>query len=269
MSEMQVCRLAGNIGAEVAGLSVEGVDDAMMAELKRLLGLHVVLVFPGQHLDPDAQIAFATRWGVPHQLPGTSGVATLDSTERADRRPRANAWHSDMSWARETPYVTLLQGVTIPSVGGDTIFANQCAAYDSLPEQLRTRVDGISAEHERPEGTARRRGMLRAAPGPSVHPVVRTIPETGRRALFVNPAFTRRVCGLDERAGQQLLRQLAWFATRPEVCYRHRWTTGDLVVWDNRCALHYAVADYDEPRLMRRVTVRDPALGSGATARSA
>ncbi len=226
------------------------VDDAVLVELRQLVGQHAVIVIPGQQLSTDDEIGFASRWGLPISLPGRSPVLTLDSTEARRAPPQGGGWHSDMSWAQATPYVTQLYGITIPALGGDTIIANECAAYDSLPDHLRERIIGLSAEHCHPNPPGR------FASGVAVHPMVRVIPESGRRALFVNPAFTQRIVGLTEDESRRLLWMLYRFATRPEVTYRHRWTPGDLVVWDNRCVLHYAIHDYTEPRLLHRVTVQ-------------
>ena len=250
MADLEARKLTGNCAVEVKGLDVRDIDDEAVAELRALVGEHCAVVLPGQHLTNDDEIAFAARWGRPHARPGHSGVATIDAEQRPSKT--SGAWHSDMSWAPVTPYATFLHAVTIPPVGGDTMFANQYAAYESLPEQLRQRISGLTAEHRHPNPPGR------FAAGSSTHPLVRTIPETGRTALFVNPAFVRRIEGLDEVESRKLLFMLMRFATRPEVTYRHQWSPGDLLVWDNRSTLHYAVADYDEPRVMHRVTVREP-----------
>jgi taurine dioxygenase len=252
MSDLENRRLAGNCAVEVHGLDARTIDDATFAKLRILVGQHAAVVLPGQQLSADDEIAFASRWGVPHARPGRSPIIGLDSTDTRRAQPQGGGWHSDLSWAPSTPYATLLYALTIPDVGGDTILANQCAAYDALPEQLRQRVDGLSAEHRHPNPPGK------FAEGTSVHPVVRVIPESGRRALFVNPAFTQRLCGIDENQSRRLLWQLYRIATRPEVTYRHHWTPGDVLVWDNRCVLHYAIHDYTEPRLMHRITVHAP-----------
>ena len=228
------------------------VDDAALIELRQLVGQHGVIVVPGQQLTTDDEIRFASKWGVPIARPGRSALLALDSTERPGSRPQGGGWHSDMSWASVTPYATLLYGVTIPDVGGDTIIANECAAYDSLPEQLRERIAGLTAEHRHPNPPGK------FAAGATSHPVVRVIPESGRRALFVNPAFTQQILGVNADEGRRLLWRLYRYATRPEVTYRHHWVPGDLLVWDNRCVLHYAIHDHSEPRLLHRITVQDP-----------
>jgi len=250
MAPLPFRRLAGNCGVEVPGMDVRAVDDTTMGELRDLVARHAVVVLPRQHLEPEDEIAFASRWGVPHSRPGHSPIIALDSTDTRRDRPRGGGWHSDMSWAPTTPYATLLHALTIPDVGGDTIIANQCAAYDSLPDRLRSQIEGRSAEHRHPNPPGR------FAAGTVVHPIVRVIPETGHRALFVNPAFTQRICDMSEPESRRVLWQLYRFATRPEVTYRHCWSAGDLVVWDNRCVVHYAIHDYTDPRLMHRITVK-------------
>ena len=256
MASLEVRRLAGNCGVEVAGVDVRTIDDATVGELRDLVAQYAVVILPGQRLDTEDEVGFASRWGVPHARPGRSPILGLDSTDTRRARPQGGGWHSDMSWARETPYATFLYALTIPDVGGDTIFANQCAAYDSLPERLRPQIEGRSAEHRHPNPPGRFAG------GTVVHPIVRVIPESGRSALFVNPAFTQQICDMSEEASRRVLWQLYRVATRPEVTYRHRWTTGDLVVWDNRCVLHYAIHDYTEPRLLHRITVHEPPTAS-------
>ena len=244
--------LAGNCGVEVRGVDIRTVDDETIGALRRFVGQHAAVVLPGQQLSRDDEVAFASRWGIPHGFGGRSPIVALDSTQSRRSRPQGGAWHSDMSWAPETPYATFLYALTIPEVGGDTIVANQCAAFDALPGELRDRIADLSAEHHHPNPPGRR------ASATAIHPVVRHIPENGRRSLFVNPAFTRRICGMDEPASRRLLWNLYRLATRPEVTYRHRWTPGDLLIWDNRCVLHYAIHDYTEPRLLHRITVQDP-----------
>jgi taurine dioxygenase len=243
-------RLAGNCGVEVRGLDVRTINDQTVSALRRLVAEHAALVLPGQELTRDDEEAFASRWGTPNTFGGRSPIVTLDSTQPRRARSQGGAWHSDMSWAPETPYATFLYALTIPEVGGDTIVANQCAAYDALPDELRERIADLSAEHHHPNPPGR------FASGTTIHPVVRRIPESGRRALFVNPAFTRRICGIDEQQSRRLLWNLYRLATRPEVTYRHRWTPGDLLIWDNRCVLHYAIHDYSDPRLLHRITVQ-------------
>jgi taurine dioxygenase len=243
-------RLAGNCGVEVRGVDVRTTDDETISALRRLVGQHAALVLPGQQLTRGDEETFASRWGTPQVLGGRSPIVTLDSTQSRRARPQGGAWHSDMSWAPETPYATFLYALTIPDVGGDTIVANQCAAHEALPGELRERIADLSAEHHHPDPPGR------FASGTAIHPVVRLIPESGRRALFVNPAFTRRICGMDEQASRRLLWNLYRLATRPEATYRHRWTPGDLLIWDNRCVLHYAIHDYTEPRLLHRITVQ-------------
>lgn len=252
MAGLESRRLAGNCGVEVRGIDVRTVDDDTLSELRGLVGQHAALVLPAQHLNSEDEVTFASRWGVPHALPGRSPVIALDSTESRRGRPQRGGWHSDMSWAPATPYATFLYALTIPGVGGDTIIANQCAAYDALPDAVRELVESRAAEHHHPNPPGR------FAVGTVVHPIVRVIPESGRSALFVNPAFTQRICGVSDQESRRLLWQLYRAATRPEVTYRHRWTAGDLLVWDNRCVLHYAIHDYTEPRLMHRITVREP-----------
>lgn len=254
MDERSVRLLAGNCGVEASGFDVRSVDDTSFAYLRRLVDDHCVVVLKGQRLDVGDELAFAARWGSPISAVHRTAVVTLDSP--ALKKDRAfGGWHSDMSWAPSTPYVSLLYALTIPSVGGDTLFANQRAAFEALPAQLRDRVESCDAIHRHPNPP----GAF--ASGTATHPVVRVVTQTGRRTLFVNPVFVERLVGLDEAQSRRVLGRVYLHATRPEFSYRHRWTAGDLVVWDNRTTMHYAVADYRERRVMHRITVHEPPTG--------
>ncbi len=249
------------------------------AELRRALAEHKVLVFPGQHLSPDELIAAGRLFGeltlahpvMPPIDPEHPEVLEIDATRsRTDPRYRDewenDTWHTDVSFMPDPPLGSLLAGVVIPPVGGDTAFADLQAAYDALSAPVRALVDGLEAEHdgssefaehlrELPDGgvwSGRRFTVLE----PVVHPVVRVHPETGRRGLFVNPTFTTRIVGVSRAESDALLRLLHEVATAPEHTYRHRWAAGDVVAWDNRATLHLGVRDYgDAHRVLHRVTI--------------
>jgi len=252
MNERIDHRLSGNCGVEAPGLDVRHLDASTVAWLRGLVDDHSVVVLRGQHLTPEEEIAFACRWGVPIGAPNRSPIVELDSPALTKGR-QFGGWHSDMSWSPMPPYVSLLYALVVPAVGGDTLFANQCAAYAALPSPLRDRIDNLRAVHRHPDPPGR------FAAGRSVHSIAPTIPDTGRRAIFVNPVFTAAIEAIDEQQSRRLLWRLFVHATRPEFTYRHRWSVGDLLVWDNRTTIHYAVADYRERRVMHRITVRQPA----------
>ena len=267
---MRIRRLNGALGARIEGVDLaRGADAATAARLQEAFDEHVVLVFPGQALDPAAQVAFTAHFGrpEPHPLRTRRAVEGHPEVLVLENRPglrgaRNDYWHSDISHAEAPPAATVLHAVKIPEGRGDTMFCNMYAAYERLSPGLRERLDGMRALHsaeatlERARAEASDALDIPSVPPPRAHPVVRTHPRTGRRALFVNPHFTIRFEDMTEAESRPLLDYLVGAATRPENVYRHRWETGDVVMWDNRCAMHYAVRDYDESmiRLMHRTT---------------
>jgi taurine dioxygenase len=176
-------------------------------------------------------------------------------------------WHSDCSYTERPTMASLLHAREVPSHGGDTQFASLLAAYEALSAPMRALLDGLSAVHDytlayetyfsRFDDRPPLSDEQRARVPPVVHPLVRVHPQSGRRALFLSPGFTRRIVELAPEESDALLGFLRTHVTRAEFVYRHRWQAGDLVMWDNRATLHCAVADYDmdEPRHMHRTSV--------------
>ena len=244
--------------------------DAAVVEFVRDAFLeHVVLVIRDQSLPPAAQIAFTRHFGAvePHPLGSRRGLPKFPELMVLENRPgkpgaRNDFWHSDISHAERPPAVSLLHALEIPEGRGDTMFCNMYAAYEQLSTGMRELLEKLSALHSG-EATARRNREaatdalpIADVPPPVAHPVVRTHPQTGRKALYVNPFFTQRFSDMSEAESAPILRFLYELATRAENVYRHRWARGDVLMWDNRCAMHYAIKDYDEhtPRLMHRTT---------------
>ncbi len=251
--------LSGALGARVDGIDLRDVDDAVMTELNAAFLDHCVLVFPGQQgLTPEEQVAFAGRWGKVHHmltpeacLDGNLAVLVLDFQ---GRKPPTDKWHSDVTMEECPPKATFLLGRTIPT-GGDTIFANQYLAYDALSDGMKKMLDGLNAIHDG-QNFAKAGGFDPSRFPSSLHPVVRTHPETGRKALFVNTTYTRHFENMTIEESQPLLDWLYDHSVQPNFTFRHHWTEGDLIMWDNRCLQHFAVADYgDQRRVMHRVTV--------------
>ena len=190
----------------------------------------------------------------------------------------AEAWHSDWSFLDPPPAGTLLYGKVIPPVGGDTLFANQYAAYDALPDAMKTRIAGLQGIHSARRGYApsgiygerdRGRSMSirysESAMATQLHPLVRHHPETGRPALFVNMGYTIGIEGMAEDEATPLLIELFTHQSKPEFIYRHRWTPGLLTLWDNRCVLHAATGGYQgHPRLLWRITIGERRDGQAA-----
>ena len=265
--------LAGAIGVEVQGVDLAGpIDEASFAEIRQCLLDHCILLWRGQGaLTPAQHVAFTARFGpvMEHPLKSRKGLDDYPDILVLENKPgrpgaRNDFWHSDISFAETPPLGSILKALTVPEGYGDTMFANMYAAYDGLSAGLKATLDSLFALHSG-EALQRRNAEspsdgqpITAVPPPARHPVVRTNPESGRKALFVNPWFTTRIDGwtADESAG--LLHHLYAEATRPENIYRHRWQAGDVLMWDNRSAMHYAVLDYDEtmPRLMHRTTAK-------------
>jgi taurine dioxygenase len=252
--------LSGALGARIDGVDLGApLGEATMARIKDAFLEYSVLVFSGQDkLTPAQQVAFAARWGEVHLMPtpekcldGNRAVLVLDTY---GERPVTDAWHSDVTMEETPPLGSFLLARTVP-VGGDTIFASQYLAYEALSDGMKRLLNGLFAVHNGDNFAAA--GNYDPATFPSsVHPVVRTHPETGRKALFVNPVYTSRFEGMTAAESRPLLDYLCAHAVQPNFTFRHHWTRGDLLMWDNRCLQHFAVADYgSSPRTMHRVTV--------------
>jgi taurine dioxygenase len=266
------------LGAEVLGLDLAlPIDDADFARLHRAHLVHHVLVFREQHITPAQQVAFSRRFGplqihVLRQFQLTAQPEVLVvSNIREHGQPiglgdAGHFWHSDLSYKDKPSLGSMLHAQELPAEGGDTLFANQHTAWERLPNHLKRAVEHAQAEHSylcryadlqkknpwRPNLTQAQIDEVR----PVVHPVVRTHPETGRRALFVSEHFTTRIVGLPEDESRDLLGQLFDHGTRPEHIYRHHWQPQDMVFWDNRSLMHLAAGcPEDQRRKLYRTTI--------------
>lgn len=271
------------LGAEIEGPDVSrGLDAADSRVIEQAVWDHVVVCLRGQSLSPAQLVAFGQGFGAlePHVLeqyhhPDHPEVLVLSNVVEGGK-PRGFSdagayWHSDLSYKAEPTKYTVLHAKEIPATGGDTLFVNGTAVYEALDDGLRDRVDGLRAihsyayRHELMIAKNRLRKPLTAAQQAAVpdvaHPAVRTHPDTGRKALYVNPGFTKGFEGLSDSDGEALLAALFDIALRPEFSYRHKWQLGDLLIWDNRCSMHLAAGGYgpDQRRVMHRVTVRGTA----------
>lgn len=267
---LEIAQLGAALGAEVRGADLsQPLDAASLAFVREAFLEHIVLVFRGQSLPPEAQVSFTEHFGAvePHPLasrPGLPGLPQLMVLQNKPGKPgaRNDFWHSDISHAEHPPAVSLLHALEVPAGRGDTMFCNMYAAFEQLSTGMRGMLEGLQALHSG-EATARRNReavtdaqLITEVPPPVAHPVVRTHPESGRKALYVNPFFTQRFTDMNEEESAPILKYLYEQATRPENIYRHHWAKGDVLMWDNRCAMHYAVKDYDEnmPRHLHRTT---------------
>jgi len=261
---MRVRRWAAPLGAVVEGLDVRRIDDATHREINSLFLQHHVLAFPAQVLGPEDQMRFAQRFGplVRHPYAGLERYPDIIELRNRGKAKDINQhWHSDMTYNEAPPKLTMLYAHETPTLGGDTAFSNQILAYAALSDGLRDVLDGLRALHSA-EGLAAVYGESPAAAPRAEHPVVRTHDESGARALYVCRAFTRRFAGWTREESAALLEHLFHHSVRPEFQARHVWKPGDLLMWDNRCLLHYAVHDHaDEARVIHRVQVEGPVPG--------
>ena len=263
--------LSPTIGAEITGLSfAEPIDDETFRQLHRALLEWKVIFVRQANLTPEQHHALGARWGELETHP----FIKLVTSHQSDEKPKVvrfekgegvtgyeNVWHSDVTW-RETPSLgSLLHAIEVPDVGGDTLFADMAAAYDCLDDDVKERIDGLVAVHDWWDNFGRgmkaeQRDALRPDFPAVEHPVVRTHPETGRKTLYVNAAFTQHIVGMDREESDQLLELLYRQAAYPEYQCRWRWTAGALAFWDNRATQHYASSDYwPKRRVMERITV--------------
>ena len=273
MAELSVRPLTAAIGAEIAGVDLRRplADEAVAAVRQALLD-HLVVFFRDQPLTDDEHLAFALRFG-PLAVPPLAtkyqdrpAVTVLDQV--SPKGEGADEWHSDNTFMDHPPLGSILRAVQLPPVGGDTCFASMYAAYEGLTPPMRTLVNGLHAVHDvtKPMRKAIAAGHTKLGLAemqekwpPVEHPVVVTHPETGRPALFVNRNSTTHLVGVSERENDALLPFLLDHVRSPEFQCRFHWEPDSIAFWDNRCVQHYAVADYEQRRVMRRVTIDGPA----------
>ena len=268
------------IGADVSGVDLARVDDALFARLKRALHEHLVLFFHDQALTPKQHMAFAGRFGrmeVHEVFTALAGHAEISVLEHdAARPPISDSWHSDVSYRLEPSMAGVLYAQHIPPRGGDTLWLSAYAAYEGLSPVLAEFLCGLSAEHDflqayggylggQQDGAERIRRAREETP-PVVHPLVVVHPVTGKRLLYANPTFTSRIVELSKKESDALLRHLFEHLLKPEYQVRLKWQANDVAMWDNRATQHYATGDYyPELRRMHRITVGgDQPTGVGA-----
>jgi len=246
---LDVGRLSGSLGAEIRGIPLEKVGPREAEAIKDLLIDHLVLFFPDQHLDPKTHIAFGRHFGKLEGHPNVVGSSELQELFelRASRGAIADEWHSDLTCQAQPSVLAILNMVKCPTVGGDTLWSNMYKAYDELSPPLKELCEGLTALHDaQPHG---RPDQM------AVHPVVRVHPVTGRKSLFVNEHFTRRIVELSHQESEVLLRHLTRWAANPRFTVRYHWAEGTIAMWDNRCTQHFVMDDFAEERIIQRVTV--------------
>jgi alpha-ketoglutarate-dependent taurine dioxygenase len=271
MPQLQITRIAGALGAEISGVDLAAdLDDSTVRAIRQALLDHLVVFFRDQELPPDRFLAFAKRFGTPSEYPLIKGIEGYPDIIKVAKLEDETVnfggiWHSDTSYLERPSMATLLVAREVPPFGGDTLFANMYLAYESLSEGLRRVLDGLKAVNSsaKADATRTREDRIKSDPTPqsrseflSEHPVVRTHPETGRKALYVNVAHTVRFAGMTEEESAPLLQYLFRHQTRPEFTCRFSWRVGSLAFWDNRAAQHNPVNDYHGfRRIMHRITL--------------
>lgn len=261
-----VTPLEPTIGAEIGGFRMDGdVPPEQIAEIRQALLDWKVIFFRGQDVSLDEHVAFGRLFGelevhpfAPKEyahLPEILAIKHDASSKRGE-----NNWHSDVTWRLEPSLGSILRCRVCPPVGGDTLFADMYAAYEGLTDEIKETIDGAQARHSfqhnfgarmDPETKAR---FAEEYPDP-IHPVVRTHPETGRKGVYVNAAFTVEILDMDPDESRRLLRHLYRQAAIPECQVRFRWAVDSVAFWDNRAVQHFAVPDYEHRRLMHRVLI--------------
>ena len=269
MLDIRVRPVTGVVGAEVTGIDPNGaLDDATVDHIRKAWLDHLVLFFRDVDITPEQQIAFARNFGeiqVPHLPTGHGGPPEMNVLDQTDPKgDGADTWHNDSTYAEKPPMGSVLRVVRVPSVGGDTCFANMYAAYETLSPSVQEHLEGLEAVHDIiPQLViALERGHTnldldeaRERFPPMRHPVVRTHPETGRKALFVNSNHTTYIADVPRAESDHLRAMLYAHVKSPELQCRFRWDERSLVFLDNRCLQHYAVPDYHERRILHRVAL--------------
>ena len=277
---MQIDRLSDALGAEISGIDVARLDVAGFGAVCDAFHEHQVVVFRDQELSVEDHIAFSRRFGdleihisTDNLLKDHPEILLVTNKKENGKyigvENAGDTWHSDLSYMEKPSLGSLLYALEISDVGGDTEWSNMYTAYETLPEATKLRITGLKARHsfnrfrnkrvtipeQRKEGARERYEKI--SPPDVIHPVVRTHPVTGRKALYVSPRFTIGIEDLPEDEGQALLDELIEHAARREFIYHHEWRLGDLLFWDNRCTLHLACRGIPEGQIrhMHRTTV--------------
>jgi alpha-ketoglutarate-dependent taurine dioxygenase len=277
------------LGAEVLGVDLaQPLDDDLFAALYDAFLRHHLLVFRAQAFSDDQHVAFARRWGRiqrhvlnQYRHEGNPEILILTNLDASGKPkgehpdPGSAIWHTDGSWAQERGLSTMLYAVAVPKAGGDTLFANMCAAYAGLSADMQARLEGLRAVHNLDYSrqlTGARAQMTeeqkRAAP-PVEHDIVRVHPDTGRKCLYLGQ-HASHIAGLPVEEGRALIATLNAHCTQPQYTFTYRWSVGDAVIWDNRCLLHSAT-DFDwmtDVRIMRRTTTVGERIDRGVAMES-
>jgi taurine dioxygenase len=270
--------ITGAIGAEIGGVKIgDDLDDETIAEIRQALLDHCVIFFRDQNFDAEQHKAFGRRFGELFIHPNYRGMQEDNEIVMITREPGdlhivGEDWHTDTTMWPEPPMGAILYGIQVPDYGGDTLFANQYLAYETLSPGMQRMLEGLRAVHSDRlvAGPQAGKNAVRSTKVRedsdwretiNTHPVVRTHPETGRKCLFVNAAYTVGFAGMTENESRPLLNYLLAHGHRPEFTCRFRWQNGSVAFWDNRCVKHLAVHDAGPfRRLMRRIQIAGEAV---------
>ncbi len=270
---IEVRPVSGSLGAEIHGVDLsQKLDDQTYSEIKQAWLEYLVLFFRDQDITPDQQIAFGRQFGELHihpYIPSLEGypeiIALGAGSGKKDSLRLSNDWHIDLSYTNNPPLTAILRGVEVPERGGDTMFVNLYKAYDTLSDPMKEFLGDKVAYHDVTK--TNRRQDLQSEGGtegykrsftttpPTEHPIVKTHPETGKKLLYISELTTTHIKGLNQNESDAILNMLFKHIDWKELQCRFYWQKNSIAMWDNRAVAHYAVRDYDQPRLMHRVTV--------------
>lgn len=272
--ELQIEPQAGALGAIVHGVDVRHVDDDTVGAIREAMIEHEVIFFRDQELDDDAQLAFAARFGTPSIFPMQRALGATEPSfsvieDGPDSPSEADNWHTDVTWTAEPPAAAFLRATIVPDSGGDTMWCSMTAAYQALSATMRGLVDGLTVHHDNTsfiEGMINKLGdqahelglpdLLRNEYPGVDHPLVRTHPESGRRALFLGGGFMRRIVGMTDDESNTLLGYLCEHMNDPRFHCRWSWQVGDLAIWDERSTNHRSAGDhFPQRRRVHRCTI--------------
>ncbi len=266
---LTVTPIAGRVGAEISGVDLARLDDTVVKDIRDAWLAHQVVFFRDQQLDAEQFLAFARSIGELARYPFVPGIEGQPDIIAVTKLPHeqinfGGIWHSDTAYLDEPPMATMLLAREVPPAGGDTLFASMYAAYEALSPPMQQMLAPLRAVNSSAlaDVSKTREDRIREHNGgepetyEAVHPVVRTHPETGRKALYVNVAHTARFDGMTEEESRPLLEFLFRHQVKPEFTCRFHWEVGSLALWDNRCAQHNPINDYHgHKRVMHRITL--------------
>ncbi|MGV0036028.1 MAG: TauD/TfdA dioxygenase family protein [Candidatus Azotimanducaceae bacterium WSBS_2022_MAG_OTU7] len=256
----EVRRLAGALGAEVYGPDISNATPEDIQAITSILLEHMVIFLPNQSPTPAAHISFGRHFGELEGHPNLSGDSSLPPEIfqlQASAGGVADEWHTDLTFQEQPALMSILHIVECPDTGGDTMWTSLYAAYDELSDPMKSMCDGLTALHDalphnQPDKMA-------------IHPVVRVHPLTGKKVLYVNEHFTRRIVEMNATESEAVLGYLTRWVSNPRFTVRYNWQPGTIGIWDNRCTQHFVLNDFEGERIIQRVTVvGDQVQGDGA-----